>query len=235
MLMANGYTKTVFQVNHHYTDLDIPSLALPRDYAGMDFTTNLKRFRERAGLKQDALAERVGVAQATVQRWESGNREPKHSDLEKLAIALGVTVAQLFGGDVGGEAPEDAEPAAKVPIIGSVQAGNWREAVQQSTGFVEVPRTDAPKNSFALRVSGDSMDLHVMDGAMVVVDPSDTALYPGRLYVVINEDGETTFKQYLDNPARLVPCSSNPEHRDIPLGEGGFKVVGRVVTSTRRH
>lgn len=206
-----------------------------RENAPMEFTANLKRFRERAQLNQAQLAERVGVQQATVQRWEAGNREPKHADLEKLALALGVTVAQLFGGDIADAIPDDAEVVVSVPVIGAVQAGNWRGAVQQASGYVDVPKSDAPKGSFALRVSGDSMDLHVMPDTMIVVNPNDTALFPGKLYVVLNEEGETTFKQYLDNPARLVPCSSNPEHREIPLGQGGFRVIGRVVTSFRRH
>lgn len=215
--------------------MDIPCSVTGRENARMEFTANLKRYRERLGLGQAQLGERVGVQQATIQRWESGNREPKHADLEKLAIALGVTVAQLFGGDVAYEVPDDAETVVKVPVIGAVQAGNWREAIQRATGFVDVSKSDAPKDSFGLRVVGDSMDLHVMPGTTVIVNPNDTALFPEKLYVVLNEEGETTFKQYLDNPARLVPCSSNPEHQEIPLGQGGFKVIGRVVTSIRRH
>ena len=96
-------------------------------------------------------------------------------------------------------------------------------------------KSEAPKNAFALKVAGDSMDLHVPAGFSVIIDPNDKALFQERLYVVLNSEGEATFKQYFDNPARLVPCSSNPEHKTIELGEEPYTVVGRVVASHRRH
>lgn len=94
--MPQHYTETVYPVNCNYTVLDIPSIACRYDYAEMEFTANLKRYREKEKLNQNELGERVGVAQATVQRWETGKREPSFTDLEKLAKALKVTVSDLF-------------------------------------------------------------------------------------------------------------------------------------------
>lgn len=226
--MISEYTDTVFPVNHHYTDLAIPLSMRSRENAEMEFTANLKRFREARGLKQEQLAELVGVAQATIQRWESGNREPKHADLEKLAYHLGVTVAQFFGGEVSNIRPEGAEDLVDFTLLGDVPAGPWREAIRTSSNKVQVPASEAPKQGYALRVQGDSMDLVVPEGTTILVNPSDTDLWPTKLYVVMDEYGDVTFKRYLDNPARLVPCSSNPAHKEIPLSGGGFKILGRV-------
>jgi transcriptional regulator with XRE-family HTH domain len=41
-----------------------------------DWTTQLRRFRRLRALKQTALAEMLGVDQATVSRWESGRQAP---------------------------------------------------------------------------------------------------------------------------------------------------------------
>lgn len=79
------------------------------------------------------------------------------------------------------------------------------------------------------------MDQYVEDGGTVVVDPNDRALFPGRFYVVLNDSGETTFKQFANEPARLVPCSSNPVHVDITIGDGtAFSIVGRVIWRASR-
>jgi hypothetical protein len=37
-----------------------------------DFSSNLRRLRKRAGLSQDALAEKLSVARQTVSSWEHG-------------------------------------------------------------------------------------------------------------------------------------------------------------------
>lgn len=51
--------------------------------------------RRSLGHSQEDLAERVGVAPSTVQRWESGESNPQPWQRPKLARALEVTPAQL--------------------------------------------------------------------------------------------------------------------------------------------
>lgn len=47
-------------------------------------------YRIRAGMNQTELAERVGVRQATIARYEAGTRSPSPEVLGRLADALGV-------------------------------------------------------------------------------------------------------------------------------------------------
>lgn len=58
--------------------------------------SNIKRGRKLLNLTQSALAERVGVEQPTVARWEAGRRAP--SDRHKVLVAteLHQDVHQLF-------------------------------------------------------------------------------------------------------------------------------------------
>jgi len=61
------------------------------------FGRRLKQLREERGIKQDALAEAVGVSDSRIIRfWERGDAGPEFDNLEKLAQALGVPVWQLF-------------------------------------------------------------------------------------------------------------------------------------------
>ena len=76
------------------------------------------------------------------------------------------------------------------------------------------------------------MDRIVRNGATIVVDPDDIDLFDKWLYIVRNAEGEVTFKQYRDAPARLVPCSSNPEHKTISVTDRDYEILGRVVLIT---
>lgn len=60
-----------------------------------------ERIRERrkaVGMTLAQLADRTGVQEATVQRWESGNiKNIKHETIEKIAIALNCSPVYLMG------------------------------------------------------------------------------------------------------------------------------------------
>lgn len=62
-----------------------------------DLPRNLTEARKRAGLTQQDLADRIGVARSTINMYELGNREPKVEMIEKLAEALGTTPAEITG------------------------------------------------------------------------------------------------------------------------------------------
>lgn len=130
--------------------------------------------------------------------------------------------------------PDDYEPIRTIPLLGEVPAGSFRPAQQTGGRRVAVSDPETPVHAYALTVKGDSMDLIVPDGATLVIDPDDVALWPGRRYVVRTEDGQTTFKEFQADPARLVPCSSNPEHKEIMLGGEPVTILGRVFSYTMR-
>lgn len=65
---------------------------------------NLKRLRQRAGLTQDALAERLHVTRQAVSAWETGKNQPDVETLAALAEALGADVRELiYGPGAAGE------------------------------------------------------------------------------------------------------------------------------------
>lgn len=62
-----------------------------------DPDTPMQRARLARGLRQADLAERLDVATATIQRWETGNRTPDAKDLVRLADVLGTSIDELLG------------------------------------------------------------------------------------------------------------------------------------------
>jgi transcriptional regulator with XRE-family HTH domain len=65
----------------------------------VDWTTGelLLEQRMKAGLTQDALAERAGISVRTIQRIEADVEKPHSETVRKLAKALGVRYAKLIG------------------------------------------------------------------------------------------------------------------------------------------
>ena len=59
----------------------------------------IKRFREEKGLTQAQLAERIGVSDKAVSKWETGRGLPDISLVEPLAKTLGVSVPELMNGE----------------------------------------------------------------------------------------------------------------------------------------
>ena len=60
--------------------------------------TMIKRLREERKLTQLQLAEKLNVSDKAISKWETGRGYPDITLIEPLAIALGVSVIELFAG-----------------------------------------------------------------------------------------------------------------------------------------
>lgn len=173
------------------------------------------------GLTQAQLAKLADTTKNQLVKLEGGSRRLSDHWAERLAPHLGVRPYELF-------MPAEAHPLRMVPIVGHIPCGDWQEAIENADGMVPALTPGGP-NLFALRALGDSMDALIQDGGYVYVDPDDRDLLDGKVYAVMNGENETTVKRYRATPARLVPCSSNPAHKEITIGDDRFNVVGRIV------
>ena len=133
--------------------------------------------------------------------------------------------ARVREGAVAGEVPD----YGVVPVIGIAGAGRWREAVEVPLGHMPVPGRLSGRGMFGIAVRGDSMDLLIEDGGLILVDAGQKELAPGGVYLIANSRGEATVKRYRRDPARFEPCSSNPTHRPFLISEDDFSVLGKVV------
>ena len=64
------------------------------------FYENLKNVREKKGISQKEMAERIGVAKSTYSMYESGSREPNIQTIRKIADVLDVSIEYLMNGYV---------------------------------------------------------------------------------------------------------------------------------------
>lgn len=185
--------------------------------------------RKQKKLTQEVIAERMGVSVAQVSRWENGHDGIPSQRLPSLVEAYEASLEVLLGGGVAvASTTITGHPVRWIPLVGRAPAGNWREAIECPIGEVAVRADKAGKNAFAVEVDGDSMNMILPEGGWAVVDPDKRHFFDKAVYLVMNGDGEATIKRFRDNPARLVPVSTNDSHGEIMLGEP-ITIIGRVV------
>lgn len=64
--------------------------------AEMNLGENIKRARERAGITQMALAEKLNVYQMAISRWENNNRTPSAATFGEICRAIGASADELL-------------------------------------------------------------------------------------------------------------------------------------------
>lgn len=61
------------------------------------FKTRLKELRLERNLSQTELAKCLQVSQATIGKWETGDRKPDLESLMKISVFFGVSADYLLG------------------------------------------------------------------------------------------------------------------------------------------
>lgn len=65
----------------------------------MNLGENIKKARKNAGVTQKELADRVGVYQKDVSRWETGEVIPSVESLADICRAIGASADAIMGLD----------------------------------------------------------------------------------------------------------------------------------------
>ena len=124
---------------------------------------------------------------------------------------------------------------ADIPLFGSIPAGPPQTREQEAEGCVSVDVESIgfkpTRNSFALRVSGDSMiGKHICDGDIVVLEHGPEPRH-GQVVAALN-DGASTLKTFVLKNGKPYFKAENPKYPDlIPAQElmiqGVFKALIR--------
>lgn len=208
----------------------------------MDVNQKLKNRRVELGLTMLEVAKKVGVSEATISRWESGDIANMRRDkISLLANALEVSPAFIMGWD-DDESLFPSEDITYMEVIGSVKAGYDGLAQEEHTGEIEAIPTvffkgHSKNDFFLLRVSGNSMYPKMIDGDLVLVK-RETSVDSGSVAVVLYGDGEATIKTVKYTPGEdwldLIPA--NPEYVTKHI-EGAelekCRILGKVMKLIR--
>ncbi len=124
-----------------------------------------------------------------------------------------------------------------IPVIGRVSAGEPVLAEQNIEGYINPSELFKPhRNTFILKVRGDSMvDEGIMDGDYVVVQPV-SAIENGHIGVVLLDDEATVKKVYVcrDHIA-LEPANKAAGYktRYVKRGSQKVRIIGKVLGCVR--
>ncbi len=99
----------------------------------MNLSGKILYCRKKAGLSQEALAEKLGVSRQAVSKWETGEAVPELSKLVLLAKAFDVTTDWLLSES---EPEPEVSPEPETPPIPETpsQGDNWVESIPGMIG-----------------------------------------------------------------------------------------------------
>ncbi len=160
----------------------------------------IREVRQSKKMSQDELARFCGYnSRSSINKIEAGLNDIPQSKIKAIADALNVSPAWLMGYDV------DMKPAAfeplpiphmvKIPILGTVVAGEPLMSEENILGYEEIPEKLARiGDMFGLYVRGDSMTPTMQDGDVIIVH-HQTYANSGDIAVVLVNGDEATVKE----------------------------------------
>jgi len=197
----------------------------------MSIGDRIKNRRIEIGMTLKEVAEQIGVKEATVQRYESGNiKNLKQETIAKIAQILKVSPAYLMGWEQQKSDSNIVPITGMVPIIGSIPAGIPVLAEENIEGYMPVAVKD-PKSYFWLRVKGESMkNAGISDGSLVLIHQQPCAEDGEIVACRVNGD-EATLKRFKKVNDSVVLVPENPEFHPIIVSKRDFasgyaKIIG---------
>lgn len=198
----------------------------------------IKKRRKELGLTLKQVAEKLGVSESLISRYESN--DVKNMGIDKiipLAKVLDTTPAFLMGWETKKEKEKEKENInletvntdyIMIPLYESISAGYGAS----NSEFIEmIPVFGLKKNGttyFAVKVEGDSMEPKIPNGSTIIIK-KDIQIESGEIGA-FNLNDENFVKQKKVVKDRLILHSFNLAYDDKLVGEfDDYKEYGKVV------
>jgi len=207
----------------------------------------IAELRNRRGLTQTQLAEKIGMSHSTVASWEKGKRDPGTSMIAKLAVFFGVSTDYLLGRDNNTRdldtvreaitlyGPSDMAPVGELtylPIVAEISCGLPLYTEDNVAGYFPVDQTMVNTQSgqyIWLRAKGDSMTgANIHDGSLVLIRVQPE-VEDGDIAVVCLDDETATLKRVYSQDDLLMLLPENPDMRPMSYPKQRVRIVGKAV------
>lgn len=122
----------------------------------------------------------------------------------------------------------------EIPLLGTITAGSPIERIMLQEK-VRVPANMVRKNTYALKVRGESMiDDNIEDGDVIIINKTETAESGQSVVALIHGDQVTLKKFYIEKDGiRLQPA--NPDMKPMYFKHDEVNVLGIVSGVIRNY
>jgi repressor LexA len=127
-------------------------------------------------------------------------------------------------------------PLVSLPLVGTIPAGSPAVAAEEWEAVYAIDETlFGDSDAFLLRARGDSMTgAHIMDGDLLVIQPSKTAEDGEIVAALIGDDATVKRLVRSGKDLYLVPAHDEMEPIRLDPRDGSVRIVGRVAGLIRR-
>lgn len=156
----------------------------------LPFGSRIRAARKSKGLRQEELANLIGVSTSSVTRWENDEREPTVSFVKLISERLEVPIEFFFGltEDIRAHTPKKLiqEGVKWIPLLSHEAVAccgdgcNLAEVTMNQESLIAVPESgighsfDDMRPVFSMRTEGDSMQCAGIEpGATIIVNPAE--------------------------------------------------------------
>lgn len=212
----------------------------------------LEQAAAQSGKSLSGIATSIGLSRAAATRWRSGGGISPEV-INKIADLLNIDAIWLKTGKVtyngksdttkkhinegGAQYESNAEilnNSKRVPVIDMVAAGDWTDVADPysvgdagSWELCPVPHGD---NTFAVKVSGESMLDKFQNGDIIFCDPSQQSNNGDYVIAKLSDDNQATFKQLVIEDGEIMLKAINPNwHTTYMPIKGNCHIVGKVI------
>ncbi len=155
---------------------------------------NIKQLRQEKHIKQETLADAIGVSAQAVSKWETGASDPDIALLPKLANYFGVSIDELF------ETPR-AEKMERIQNMIWDERRIAPETFDRTAAYLEGILKEDPKDAEALTMLAELYNHRAHS------DHENASYYAERALEADPTDAHNAWAAYLE--ANHAPCGDN--------------------------
>ena len=187
----------------------------------MSLHDDIKQRRIELGLTMADVAQSVGVSEATISRWESGDiANMKRDKIVSLAKALHVSPSFIMGWDE----PETED---------IVSSNKYNNVFPIKTHKIPLLGDIACRADFCLRACGDSMiNARIYDGDIVFIREQPMVEKGEIAAVIINDEATLKRVYYYPEQNKIILNPENPAYEPfVYVGEelNSIRILGKAI------
>lgn len=194
---------------------------------------NLHKLINDKGIDQSVLAEYLGVSNASVSYWLSGEKYPRIDKIQKIADFFNIPKSQLTE-ENSANLLEIQPNIMKVPILGKVENVEPVLVEENFYGYkYELVDSLPSSNVFYIQAQGDSMEPTIPNKSFVLIKEQHEVQNGDIAAVRINGISEITLNRvkYQGNMLFLIP--DNPKYDPIIVNKDNpATIIGKAIKYT---